>query len=58
MHSLTTLLGRTTLRFEMVTKSGEEQFIEYRDFTVAGKEDKYRINIGDMTKGNTLEEFR
>ncbi len=58
MHSLTTLLGRTTLRFEMVTKSGEKQFIEYKDFTVAGKEDKYRIRIGEMTTGNTLDEFR
>ncbi len=58
MHSLTTFSGRTTWRFEMVTKSGKELFMEYKDVTVAGNEDKYRINIGVKTKGNAWEKFR
>ncbi len=58
MHSLTTFLGRTTWRFEMVTKTGEELFIEYKDVKVAGKEDKYRINIGPRTKGTADDLFR
>ncbi len=58
MHLLTTILERTTWRFELVTNTGEELFMEYKDVTVAGKEDKYRISIGPRTKGTAEEEFR